>query len=235
MPFLTESLRRLRWCACDSASTRQFAPVSSLSAVRESCFVKTLFLKTLFLILEQSCRKKIVEGDFSCFLVWRPPAMSCPPGWSSSASQCYTSPPVEGTWLECAALCTSHSWARVARGARGRGRGSGHCCSRRCGLDRSLCSERQHLRLCLPFFGRWAARGSVPRPLPLRLPVACAAVGVCVLLRRPVFARASTTRQRCRRSKQQSGLRFTGSSVPTSTASHSWRSFPRSPSSWPSS
>ena len=110
MPFLTESLRRLRWCACDSASTRQFAPVSSLSAVRESCFVKTLFLKTLFLILEQSCRKKIVEGDFSCFLVWRPPAMSCPPGWSSSASQCYTSPPVEGTWLECAALCTSHSW-----------------------------------------------------------------------------------------------------------------------------
>ena len=36
--------------------------------------------------------------------------MPCPPGWSSSASQCYTSPPVEGTWLECAALCTSHSW-----------------------------------------------------------------------------------------------------------------------------
>ena len=35
LPFLTESLRRLRWCACDSTSTRQFAPVSSLSAVRE--------------------------------------------------------------------------------------------------------------------------------------------------------------------------------------------------------
>ena len=40
LPFLTESLRRrLRWCACDSASTRQFAPVSSLSAVRESSSV----------------------------------------------------------------------------------------------------------------------------------------------------------------------------------------------------
>ena len=33
MPFLAESLRR--WCACDCASTRQFALVSSLSAVRE--------------------------------------------------------------------------------------------------------------------------------------------------------------------------------------------------------
>ena len=32
---LTESLRRLRWFACVSASTRQSAPVSSLSAVRE--------------------------------------------------------------------------------------------------------------------------------------------------------------------------------------------------------
>ena len=29
-------LGRLRWCAGDSRSTRQFAPVSSLSAVRES-------------------------------------------------------------------------------------------------------------------------------------------------------------------------------------------------------
>ena len=37
----TESLR-LRWCAGDSTSTRQFAPVSSLCAVRESCFVKIL-------------------------------------------------------------------------------------------------------------------------------------------------------------------------------------------------
>ena len=35
MPFLTESLRRLRWCAGDSTSTRQFAPVSSLSAKKE--------------------------------------------------------------------------------------------------------------------------------------------------------------------------------------------------------
>ena len=39
LPFLTESLRRLRWCAGDSTSTRQFAPVSSLCAVRESSFV----------------------------------------------------------------------------------------------------------------------------------------------------------------------------------------------------
>ena len=39
LPFLTESLRRLRWCAGDSTSTRQFAPVSSLCAVRESCCV----------------------------------------------------------------------------------------------------------------------------------------------------------------------------------------------------
>ena len=31
--------QRLRWCAGDSTSTRQFAPVSSLCAVRESCFV----------------------------------------------------------------------------------------------------------------------------------------------------------------------------------------------------
>ena len=33
------SSRRLRLCACDSTSTRQFAPVSSLSAVRESSSV----------------------------------------------------------------------------------------------------------------------------------------------------------------------------------------------------
>ena len=34
LPFLAESLRRLRWCACDCASTRQFA------ACVEPCLLK---------------------------------------------------------------------------------------------------------------------------------------------------------------------------------------------------
>ena len=36
------------WCACDSASTRQFAPVSSLSAVREIVLFKFFFLPPRF-------------------------------------------------------------------------------------------------------------------------------------------------------------------------------------------
>ena len=51
--FFFLSLRRLRWCAGDSTSTRQFAPVSSLSAVKRV---------VLFKFFRKSCFENLLLG-----------------------------------------------------------------------------------------------------------------------------------------------------------------------------
>ena len=60
--FLAESLRRLQWCACDCASTRQFAPecVEPVCCERELCCLNSFFGSLLshsffFLVLCWKC------------------------------------------------------------------------------------------------------------------------------------------------------------------------------------